>query len=41
MIWADGSAEQTFERIQVQAEADPDRNFFGRLRVHFFVVDPN
>lgn len=41
VIWADGSAEQTFERIQVQAEADPERNFFGRLRVHFFVVDPN
>ncbi|ALN63090.1 hypothetical protein GLA29479_2220 [Lysobacter antibioticus] len=41
VIWADGSAEQTFERIQVQAEADPDREFSGRLRVHFFVVDPD
>lgn len=40
VIWADGSAEQTFERIQVQAEDDPDRQFSGRLRVHFFVVDP-
>lgn len=41
VIWADGSTEQTFERIQVQAEADPDRDFFGRLRVHFFVIDPD
>lgn len=41
VVWADGSAEQTFERIQVQDEGDPDRDFFGRLRVHFFVVDPD
>lgn len=40
VIWADDSAEQVFERIQVQAEADPERESFGRLRVHFFVVDP-
>lgn len=40
VIWADDSAEQVFERIQVQAEADPEREFFGRLRVHFFVIDP-
>lgn len=41
VIWADGSAEQTFERIQVQAEDDPDRDFSAQLRVHFFVVDPD
>lgn len=39
VVWADGSAEQQFERIQVQAEADPERERIGLLRVHFFVVD--
>lgn len=39
VIWADGSAEQQFERIQVQAEADPERERIGLLRVHFFVID--
>lgn len=39
VIWADGSAEQQFERIQVQAEADPERERIGLLRVHFFVTD--
>jgi len=38
-IWADDSAEQTFERIQVQREDDPDHDPIGALRVHFFVTD--
>lgn len=41
VIWADGSAEQRFERIQVQAEADPERERIGLLRTHFFVIDPD
>lgn len=40
VIWADGAAEQRFERIQVQAEDDPERQRIGMLRVHFFVLDP-
>lgn len=39
VIWADDGAEQTFERVQVQREDDPDRNPIGSLRVHFFVAD--
>lgn len=39
VIWADGSAEQRFERIQVQAENDPLSDRIGLLRVHFFVID--
>ncbi len=39
VVWADGSAEQRFERIQVQAEDDPLRERIGLLRVHFFVTD--
>ncbi|QWP76885.1 hypothetical protein J5226_00265 [Lysobacter sp. K5869] len=39
VIWADDDAEQTFERVQVQREDDPDEKPIGSLRVHFFVVD--
>lgn len=41
VIWADDGAEQVFERVQVQAEDDPDLDFFGLLRTHFFVVEPD
>ncbi|MBX9401725.1 hypothetical protein K4L06_10415 [Lysobacter sp. BMK333-48F3] len=41
VIWADGNAEQRFERIQVQAEDDPEHQRIGALQVHFFVVDPD
>ncbi|MCF7223275.1 hypothetical protein [Marilutibacter chinensis] len=39
VVWADGAAEQRFDRIQVQREDDPERTRIGQLRVHFFVLD--
>ncbi|QDH69081.1 hypothetical protein [Marilutibacter alkalisoli] len=41
VVWADGAAEQRFDRIQVQREDDPDQTPIGLLRVHFFVLDEN
>lgn len=41
VVWADGAAEQRFDRIQVQREDDPDQVRIGLLRVHFFVLDEN
>ncbi|MDH5824916.1 hypothetical protein QFW77_18275 [Luteimonas sp. RD2P54] len=38
VVWADGAAEQQFERIDVQDEDGPE-DPIGRLRLHFFVVD--
>ncbi|WP_269530902.1 hypothetical protein [Chitinimonas sp. BJYL2] len=41
VIWADGAAEQQFERIEVQIEDDPVSQRIGLMQVHFFVLEPN